>query len=161
VKCCRVPSVSRHYSFFQSESIADENSFGERCFPARPDCALLGWRPAALFPALRPRPQTETVFSHWKRVSETRVLSQPELVGKAREGFNRAVLVRDNKMGKCQTSYWSRAWRREETEWLFYYGGGGQIGWRGFRENHCRNESQRRRNLFWLRFHSQRVQHSP
>jgi len=97
VKCCRVPSVSRHHSFLQLESIGDENSFGERCFPARSVSALLCWWPAALVPGVTLGPQTETVFSHWRRVSETPVLSPTGAGWESVGTFNLAVLVRDNK----------------------------------------------------------------
>jgi len=50
-----------------------------------------------LFPGFAVGPQRETVFSHWKRVSETPIVSPTGADWESAGTFNPAVLARDNK----------------------------------------------------------------
>ncbi len=65
------------------------------CFSLR--FCVLALAACCLVPGITIRPQTETVFRHWKRVSETPIVSPTGAGWESAGTFNPAVLVRDNK----------------------------------------------------------------
>src|ERR1700739_2812856 len=65
------------------------------CFSIR--FSVLALAACCLFPGFAVEPQVETVFSHWKRVSETPIMSPAGANWESAGTFNPAVLVRDDK----------------------------------------------------------------
>jgi len=65
------------------------------CFSVR--FCVFALAACCLFPGIAVQPQIETVFSHWKRVSETPIVSPTGADWESAGTFNPAVLARDNK----------------------------------------------------------------